>query len=489
MPATVIADLPLSTDSSIVVNGPTTDSSIVVNGPTTDSSIVVNGPTQDSIEIFRSVAATADADFAPIQTIADPHGAWSWVDAGRFAPGHTYYYKARRYRKADGAYSLFSAIVSAIGPGQGAASMLQQTATGIQSKFGIAREAIYGQPCAAQKMIDRKSGGLDIEFADPDHETLRNITTEIESVAGTSNTAGSFKVTPTPEGISRIICAMLGDPTTVTTAAVAGPPAVSAYQTHTWLDNFFQSPCTLSELKGPSFIAYPGSKIDSMTLSVDKEQNTPVELDFNAMALNKLVYLAESVIGTDVAGFDPLPAFGPTQAQVSVNNAVTTSAKTIAVNFRKDMKARQVLNRNRGPVEHFVRKTNLTGTLGEYFSSEAEMRVYFGVLDAQSAPYGASKTIRTVPLVVTIMGEVNANGFQNALILTIPRISYKKVGQPVNGVDEIMQNVEWKAYHDAATGSCFKLQLVNTETLASITTAGAAIAAVPMNSVQSLVLP
>ena len=443
------------------------------------------------IKIYRSVTGTDPADFALIQTITDPAPTpWSWTDPGPFLAGRTYIYEAQRYDPSTGLSSAMSPPVFATGPSPLGGETLSNTATGIQTKLGIGREAVYGSPVLSQKLLNRKSGSIEMEFADPDHESLRGITTDVESVPGVSKCAGGFKITVTPEGFTRMICSLLGDPTSVTTAAVIGPPAVAAYQTHTWLDNFSQSPQTITEVKGPSFFVYPGCKADSMTISVDKTQNLPVEMDFSVMALNKVSLDTEAHLGTDVAGFDPLSAFGPSQAQLTVNSLVSDSAKQFSLNFKKNMSARDVLNMYRGPVAHFIKKTDLTGSANQYFDTEAAMKIFFGVLDAQATPYGASKTIRTVPISLLIQSEPNLNGYRNQIILTAPRCSYKKVGQQVNGPDEIMQAVDFKAYHDPATGSAFKMQLVNGETLASIIAAGTAFAVgtLPANGVQPLVI-
>ncbi len=458
---------------------------------------VVPAPQQNAILIFRSVTGTSPGDFQLLWTIPDAGGPWSYNDPGPFAANQLYIYQAQRWSQAQAQFSPMSAIVFADGPQvtlqgpnrQGAIMAdAPLTATGVQTKLGIGREGTYGTPVQAQKMVDRKSGTLDMEFKDPDHETLANRTMDTDSVRGPSEVMGTVKITPSPEGFTRFICAMLGDPTTVNTPAVAGSPAVASYNTHSWLDTFVQAAQTLTEVKGPSFIAYPGCKADGMTLNVDKEQNTPIEMDFDMRALNRLLYILESSLGTDVAPFDPLPAWSAVEASLSISGAVSLVSKTFAMNFKKGIKPRQVLNGNTGPVSHYVNKSTLTGTIGQYFSTEAEMRAYYGVLDAQAAPYGASRKIRTQPLALTLASEVNAGGYINSLQLLIPRASYKKVGQPVQGPDEIMQSTEWKAYHDLATGSGFKLVLVNGESLAQITSPGTNFTSVPANAVQSLTI-
>lgn len=372
-------------------------------------------------------------------------------------------------------------------------SHIDDTATGIQTLIGVGRELTYGTPVMAQKLLDRKSGGLEITFQDPDHESLQNITTDLESVPGTSKVAGTIKHTVTPEGLTRAICALLGDPTTVTTPAhvSGGPndPAIPAFYTHTWLDTPGpRSAVTINEQKGPLFICHPGSVAAGLTVSIDKTQNTPIEWDMEYMSLNQLHYPSLTALGLDTAGMDPLPAFGPSQAQVSIAGAVTDDAQKMALAFKNNTKSRDVLNLFRGPTGFYKGKTDLTLTLDMFFSTDAEMKVFFGVLDAQATPYGASKRVRTVPFQTMMQSELNANNYLNQFFLICPRCSYKKVGQAVNGPDEIKQAVELRAYHDPGTGSCFKLQAVNGETHAAIIAPGTAVTAVPANGVQPLVV-
>lgn len=444
----------------------------------------------DQIQLFRSVTGTDPADFALIQTILDTTpAACTWPDPGPFQPGRTYIYEARRL-DPSGAVSAYSAPVFVTAPYPIGADTMAQTATGVQTKIGMGREVTYGSPVLCQKLIDRKSGTPEIEFMNPEHESLRNITTDVEEVPGIAKTNGQVKVTVTPEGLSRPLCSLLGDPTTVATAAAAGPPAVGAFNTHTYIDSFAQTPQTIQEVKGPMFLVYPGAKAEGLTVTVDKTQNTPVEFDFTFNALNKLVIDTEAHIGTDVAGFDPLPAFGPAQVQAIINNLVTDNARKFSLALKKATSARDVLNQYLGPVAHFITKTDLTGDIDQYFDSDASMKIHFGNLDASSTPYGASKRIRTIPLQFIFLSEVNAANFRNAIILTATKCSYKKVGQAVQGPQEIMQNIAWKAYHDPAVGSCFTLQIVNSETLATITAPGTGLAAgtVPANGVQALIV-
>lgn len=436
----------------------------------------------DKLEIWRSTTDLADSSFYQIADLDD--GALPILDTDSSVhAGALYIYRARRYRPSTTTYSAWSAPVYAVAAYIGGVPM-SQTATGVQTLLGIGREGTYGHPVMAQKLLDRKSGSPEITFQDPDHEVLRNITADIESVPGTSKVEGTVKLTATPEGLSRPLQALLGDPATVTTAPVVGPPAVSAYQTHTYKDGFNQIPHTLTELKGPMFVVYEGTKAMGLTVSLDKTQNMPVEFDFDFVCLNKWYSDAMTSIGLDTAGMDSLPAFGPIQGALSILGAVTDSAKQATFNLKKQYGDRQVLNGVRGPVEHFCKKTEVTGTASLYFDTDENCKIFFGQLDAAAVPYGASKTIRTVPFQLDIVSQINANGYANLFELLCPRVTYKKVGEQVNGPDEIMQAVEWKAYQDPGIGSPFQVRVVNSETLAALTTAGTAIAVVPSNGVQ-----
>jgi len=144
---------------------------------------------------------------------------------------------------------------------------------------------------------------------------------------------------------------------------------------------------------------------------------------------------------------------------------------------------RQGFNGKRGPTQLYEEGCENTGSFEMYFGNDAELLVYFGQLDSQATPYGARRRIRTVSVVLSIVSEPNASGFQNRIIFRFPKLQYKKRGAPVAGKGAIMQAVDWKAYYDAASGTSMIIEVWNSQSNGTVVAAGTPVATVPNNDI------
>ncbi|MEO7718549.1 MAG: hypothetical protein ABIY70_20300 [Capsulimonas sp.] len=549
-------------------------------------------PTSDAIEIWRSVTGIDDANFSLLTTLLD--GASFSFDDSPVVPQQIYIYRARRYQANVALYSAWSPLVYVRGPWplRTGNIMANETYTGMDSLLGIAREATEGIPCKAQKGYDRLSGSMDIDLDNPDRETLQNIDTDIESAPGVSKVGPeSILSTWTPEGLSRALCALFGDPTetvgggtapaaTAATASAAGgvipatqqvyfktayvrptdwgvttastefsattsagvtnsisvaSPAVQTGATgwnlyaslasgaetlvasniaigtpyvltdlakidvsadvapqsffvHQWKSKRGFVPHTLLEKRGNSVYAFPGSKVNSHSFSVDKTQSTPLQATFEWLALNQLIYRTDGVltdVALDTAGMDPNACFGSSQAIMTIAGNLAPQCKVFNIKLDKAMQERQGLTGYRGPVAHFSEGCTYTGDMTMYFGNEAESIVYFGKLDSVTVPYGATKRIRTFSMQLAIIGEPTTTGYRPRLYYKVPKAQYKKVAKPVQGKNAIMQSVNWKAYYDAASSCAVIIELWHSEALATITAAATPITSVPINAINA----
>ena len=477
-----------------------------------------------SIEIYRSITGTADAAFSLLATLPEggvsapaarvPGGSFDNPDApdspdmvdppaAAQAQGDTfpdqdvqpqqiYLYKARRKDDATGTYSGFSPLVYARAPWPGTGDTTMPVTippfTGIQTKLGIGLQDPTlpdDAPVQAARLLKVKSHSLDMELTDPDVEILANVDTAIEEVPSVSKTGGSVKITASPEGIMELLIARYGLPaTSVMTAAVVGPPAVGQYWDHTFKSTTAPSrPVTLTAKKGPAFFAFPGSVVNSLDVSADKTQNTPVEMDLDVMALNRLTYGSEAALGLDVAGFDPLVSFGSAQIFCYIGDLVNVSpeARTFSLKSGANMGEEHTLNGKRGPSSHYKQMGDNSGSMSLYFKTVTQMNQFMGVLAAQATPYGVTKKKFTIPLRLLLQSEINAAGFKNEIEYTVPKATYKKHGTSVEGPDAIMQAIDYKGLFDLASGTSLSIRVRNQISPTQLAAVAAAIVSVPLN--------
>jgi len=262
---------------------------------------------------------------------------------------------------------------------------------------------------------------------------------------------------------------VLTDPTLVNPLADAAP---ATFNVHTWKSKNTHIPHTLLEKRGGSIYAFPGAAVSSWSVDIDKTQDTPVLASLEWRAINQLVYDTLAAVGLDVAGFDPLPAFGASQVLLSIAGNAAPHARKFSLKANKNLQERQGFNGKRGPTQLYEEGCENTGSMEMYFGNEAEAIIYFGQLDAVAAPFGARRRIRTVSVVLSIVSEPNASGFQNRIIIRLPKTQYKKVGRPVAGKGAIMQAVDWKAYYDAASGTSMIIEVWNSQSNGTIVAAG-----------------
>ena len=265
--------------------------------------------------------------------------------------------------------------------------------------------------------------------------------------------------------------------------STTGYPAPEAFYVHTWLGSTSHVPFTLLEKKGPAFIAYPGVVTDTMEVTVEKSLAKPVQATWGLKALNELIYAALTDLGLDAAGFDLNKAWAQVQAKVLIANTIAENAKKMSFKLDGKKQAASGLDGTMGGFTHYCEGNENTGSMDMYFQTLAESNVYFAQLDSVSKPYGAKADIRTVPLQLVIASNINPLGYRFKLIVTFPKVAYKKVGKPVQGAGAIMQAVTWKAFLDAVLGASVSIAVWNSQSHATVIAEGTPISAVPLNDV------
>ena len=527
------------------------------------------------IQFWRSDSGTADSDFNLIDTIPDA-SPFSWTDPSTLTPGVVYAYKMRRYDDVFLTYSPFSDIVFVRGawpivayPPQreynNMSTSTLETYVGIASKLGIGLEATEGQPVLAQKLLDRVSGSLELDRTIIARKSLRNNAAITGVVPGIANVAGDIVLEPTPEGISALLCAFLGMPTSVvnaptpavTVAFSGGTPtgAAKAYAvvsggavtsivmvdqgagytsdptctvsggsgtttitsitrtggkitavtigassgyaaqtvrgsaTHTWTDGFDQFTATISELRGNSVYCFPGARVSSMSIRVDKEQTEPLNLSASLVALNQIMYAAMSDLGLDVAGYDVLPAMPAVETFFKISGSVSADCKSVDIRMNKNLQKRHVLDGYMGANSHYMQRSEHSATATLFFSTEDELKQFFGQAEGVSTPYGALKDILYVPLEIDIISPPNGYGYNNEMSIVFPNATYQKLGAPVRGPEAIMQEITILPILDPTTNTSLQVAITNGETLSSFTSFGTAVSAVPANDVTAFTAP
>ncbi len=457
-----------------------------------------------SIEIWKSCTGVSDDDFSLLTTAADAAGGEQALDSP-VVPFQLYIYKARRLDAASGAYSAWSPLAYARAPwpvittftrNPDMSTQIQNTNTGIRSKMGFGLEAVENQPVKAQVLLDHASGSPNMELTQITRKTLRNNPGFAGGLAGKATITGSgINVEPCPESITGPLCAFLGTPTVTVTppvAAAAGPPAVNpspGYSDFLWTDGFDQFTGTMSERRGSSFFCFPGTRIIGINIKADPDSDEVVMFGLDTGHLNQLMYAQESDLGLDTAAFDTLLPPSPVDGLLRIAGSLSADSKSCDVKLKRGQKLRRGLVGTRGGTSHILGRSDHSADIDLYFSTEAELLRYFGQAQAQQTggvvnyPYGATNTVQYVPLSLLLPMPVNAAGFQNQIEVIFPACSYKTVGEPVEGDQEIMQKVSVQPYIDPVTNTDLMIRVRNSKSLAAVTAFGIPLTAVPVNSV------
>ena len=348
---------------------------------------------------------------------------------------------------------------------------MADTIIGANSLLGIGTEAVEGQPVQVQGLLDYSSGTITRDLKVLYSKSLRRTAaSRIKKAAGVASYAGDFTVDVTPEGISKMLSATFGAP--VTSGNYGGYAS-------TWTNSFQQLPHTIVQQLGSTIKVFAGCRGSSFKLTADKEQDSVIQAMFGIMAINEYIYSDPNIVGITGAGYDPLPPFSPVQGTLSIGGVVTALAKSFEVNCNKNLGTRNVLNGYRGPLAHFAQVSDVTGTMSLYFNDENALKQYFGQASSVVAPYGATSNVLSTPITLAI---VQSGVYE--LDVVFPNCAYDKVGEPVQGQNEIMQEVALAPLYDPVTGTDMLIVLKNTQSGAVITTPGTLISSVPATGVQ-----
>lgn len=451
-----------------------------------------------TIEIWRSKTGVSDDDFSLLTTVADGAGGETALDSP-VLPFQLYIYKARRLDGASGLYSAWSPLVYARAPwpafstftrDPNMSTTIQNTNTGIRSKMGFGLEAVEGQPVKAQALLDRVSGSPNMELEQIKRKSLRNNVGLTGAVNGKATITGSgINVEPCPESITGPLCAFLGAPAITVTPAVvaaAGPPAVAAspgYSDLLWTDGFDQFTGTMNERRGSSFFCFPGTRIIGINIKADPDSSDVVTFSLDTGHLNQIMYAQESDLGLDTAAFDTLLPPSPEDAVLRIAGTLSADSKTCDLKLKRGQKLRRGLLGQRGGTSYILGRSEHSGEVNLYFSTEAELQRYMGQAQGAALPYGATSGVMIVPLSLLLNMPLNAAGFQNQIEVIFPACSYTAVGQPVEGEQEIMQKISVQSYVDAVSGTDLQIRVRNSKSLGAVTQFGIPLTSVPINSV------
>jgi len=448
-----------------------------------------------TVEIWKSVTGVSDDDFSLLATVPDAGGETA-LDSPA-VPYQLYIYKARRQDGASGTYSAWSPLVYARAPwpvttptftrNHDMSTTIQNTNTGIRSKMGFGLEAVEGQPVKAQVLLDRATGSPNMELTQITRKTLRNNVGLAGGLAGKATITGSgISVEPCPESITGPLCAFLGTPVITVTAPVAS----AGYSDLLWTDGFDQFTGTLSERRGSSFFCFPGTRIIGINIKADPDSDEAVMFGLDTGHLNQLMYAQESDLGLDTAAFDTLLPPSPVDGLLKIAGTLSADSKTCDVKLKRGQRLRRGLVGTRGGTSHTLGRSDHSADIDLYFSTEAELLRYFGQAQAAQQvggvanyPYGATNTIQYVPMSLLLPMPANAAGFQNQIEIIFPACSYKTVGEPVEGEQEIMQKVSVQPYIDPVTNTDLMIRVRNSKSLAAVTAFGVPLTAVPVNNV------
>ena len=101
------------------------------------------------------------------------------------------------------------------------------TATGAFAIIGIGLEPSEGTLVASQRLLDRTNGSIETDLTAIARKSYRNQAAVAGFVAGASKTAGQLTIEPTSEGISKLLIAAFGNPTSTLIAGGTGSGATA----------------------------------------------------------------------------------------------------------------------------------------------------------------------------------------------------------------------------------------------------------------------
>lgn len=443
-----------------------------------------------SIELWQSTTGTAPAGFSLLTTVAEtapalPGGPTYSYPETPVIPGFLYTFKQRRFDPALNAYSDFTAPVTVRAPwpltgevipkDPNMSTTIVNTNTGLRTRLGFGLEAVEGVPVKPTILLDRISGNPDIDLEQLQRKALRNTTSVVGGRAGKATVSGKYSVEPTPQALATLLCALYGTPSLTAVAAVVGPPAVPTYNRLIWSDTLDQFTGTFTDLRGGSVYAHPGARLDGFSVKADADQSEIITAECDITALDELLFDSTTTVGLDTAGVDILDPYSPIDAAVSIAGQVSADAKSFDVALKRNLKLKRVLRGKRGAASQYLGRSANTASTSLFFSTEAEIKRFFGVPQNQGYPYGAGGQILYLPVSLVFTPPVGPAGFPYTWIVRFPNASYAKRGEQINGEDAIMQAIEIMPYLDPATNTNVQIELWTTQALADVTTPGTAI--------------
>jgi hypothetical protein len=176
------------------------------------------------------------------------------TDTPAVMAGHVYAYRARRYDDVTQLYSDWSPLAFARAPypwrNETMDGILDSVVTGAKSELFIGLETYEGFAVKAQKRLNYRNGGFNVDLTTLFSQKLENTPAEFsQAVAGMANVAGTFLVEATPEG---------GYPILLKTALLDEVTGGSAPYTHRFTNKFGAKSATIYWRVGQSILAVAG---------------------------------------------------------------------------------------------------------------------------------------------------------------------------------------------------------------------------------------
>lgn len=268
---------------------------------------------------------------------------------------------------------------------------------------------------------------------------------------------GAYAAPAAPAGNQQKWLDTLGTPFTVSLAAYFGTDGSGGVLTSLW----------------------PGVRVDKFNLEFDRDAKDPMQIVYDAMAMNEVTGLSLAALGLDVATYDTLDPYAAIFSSVMIGGALASCQK-YGVSVDLTLAEKGILYGYAGPVAFYrnAAKNKITMTL--YFDNSVEMRRFFN-----SAATGVAieqQGIKYFPVEVVTSAAINGGGIVNQFGVYAGYATYVRKGKPVKGRDGcIMQEVEVTPAVDASTGSDLVFTNVNSRSNASIVTAGTAVTGITGN--------
>jgi hypothetical protein len=322
-------------------------------------------------------------------------------------------------------------------------------ATGTQGHLGLKQEATYGQEATPPEVYGRffsESIAMNNKLIRP--RTVNGTRFTKRALAGSVSAGGGVSMALSPEGIVPwFVKGLLGG---VSTEMIA-----SGVYEHV-------------------YAATPGCELPSFTVQVDQDaacQNwlgcvvsgatlsvaPNAELGFDVNLVSQRPKLA--VAGTP--SFPDVDLWVASGVSFSFNGENRLDYESFKLSIDNNIEQVYTLNGQRWPSAHVTKGLEVSGTVTFAFSSDAELRRFWGAADA-TTPLNTLMPA-SLTLTATHSDEI-APGYNYSLAIELPEVYYTSAPANItSATDRILQTVAFVANFNAASGKVIGVTLRNGE--------------------------